>query len=166
MKRIAVIITAMLLLAGGALALGIVTGPFSDKDAATVAANDPAFYNALGYKLAQDGNAVDAQAAFARAVELDQDYENARSNLATIAFNNGDYASAIEQLRWLVENNPANGNYHFDLAQNLASDARYKTADPGELKEAASEFDVAASFGVENAASNAAVVRNVVAEFS
>lgn len=152
----------VILLAGSALAYGVLVGPFESREQLLPAAHDPAFYNALGYHLAQDGKPTEAQAAFAHAVGLKPDYENARSNLATTAFSNGDYTTAIAQLRWLVENYPGNENYKFDLAQNLVSRARYKDADLAKLEEGAVLYESLGDF--PNARENAAIVRNVIAD--
>jgi len=150
---------------GGAFALNLISGPFASKDNALAASNDPAFYNNLGVKLSQEGNTADAALAFRHAIALNTNYEKARSNLATLSFSAGDYDTAIEQLRWLVANTPS-GNYHFDLAQNLASNARYNTGNLDELREAANEFDIAAGYGVAHASENAAIVRAVIADFA
>jgi len=167
MRHIAILITAMLVLAGGALAYGIVAGPMNKEQAAS-AGTDPVFYNELGFKLANEGDGAGAQAAFERAVALKPSYERARSNLATIAFQNSDYAVAITNLRVLVADHPQNANYHFDLAQNLAAQARYKDADLEKLSEAGNEFDAANALqpGFPHATENAAIVRAVAAEFS
>ncbi len=157
----------MLVLAGGALAYGIAVGPMT-KEQAIGAGTDPVFYNELGFKLANGGDNAGAQAAFARAVELDPSYERAQSNLATIAFQNSDYPTAISTLRDLVAAHPQNANYHFDLAENLAAQARYSDADVAKLTEAGNEFDAANALqpGFPHATENAAIVRAVAAEFS
>ena len=167
MKRIIAITSIFIALAAGALALGIVVGPLSADEAAHVS-KDPAFYNSLGYQLVQQGKSVDAQAAFAKAVELDAHYQNALSNLATVAFQNQDYLTAIGALRVLTADYPTNANYHFDLGQNLASQARYVDADLGKLSEAAQEFDTADVLqpGFPHATDNAAIVRGVIADVS
>jgi Flp pilus assembly protein TadD len=166
MRNIAIFVSVLLLLAGGALAVGVMVGPMSEEKAAS-AGNDPVFYNELGFKLAQQGDNAAAQKAFAQAVELKPSYERARSNLATIAFQNEDYATAIEQLQVLVQLSPANAGYHFDLAQNLASQARYKDADLAKLLEAGKEFEKAneLSPGFPHALENARIVRAVAADF-
>jgi Flp pilus assembly protein TadD len=160
-------IAAMLVLAGGALALGIMVGPMSESQA-QAASNDPVFYNELGYQLAQAGDSAGAQTAFSRALALKPDYENARSNLATIAFQNKEYMTAAANLRVLVEQHPYNPQYRFDLAQNLASQARYNDADLAKLQEAAEEFEQADALqpGFPHAKENAAILRQIVAEYS
>jgi Flp pilus assembly protein TadD len=163
MKVIIAVIVAVLITVTSAVALSIIAGPFEQEELIP-AAHDPVFYNELGFKLAQEGRTADAQRAFAKAVELRPTYETARSNLATIAFQNGDYTTAIAQLRVLVTSHPENKNYHFDLAQNLASQARYDDGDIEKLQEAASEFDKAGD--LPHAAENAAIVRTIVAEYS
>ena len=166
MKRVFIAITvllAILVTVAGALALnGLVSGPYTPSQA-EAASNDPHFHNELGYMLAQEGNSLAAQDAFVYAITLDPSYDRARSNLATIAFQNGDYATAIIQLRVLVAQS-SNENYRFDLAQNLASQARYVDADLAKLEEAAAIYESLGDF--PNAAQNAAVLRAVLAEFS
>jgi len=161
MKKFAVVTLALLLCIGGALALSILVGPI---DQSTDVISDARFYNALGYKLAEEGNLADAQTVVAHAVELDPAYENARANLAVLSFQLEDYETAIAQLRVLSRKYPENGGYRFDLAQNLVHQARYKDADLGKLREAAELFEELGDY--PNAANNAAIVRLVIAEFS
>jgi Flp pilus assembly protein TadD len=161
MKRVAIASIILLLCVASTFAL--IAGPFTQQEL-NAATKDPIFYNELGYKLAQEGKNTAAQQAFEQAVALDPAYERARSNLATIAFQNSDYTTAIEHLRVLIAQHPENANYHFDLAQNLASQARYHDADLEKLREAVLEFDKAS--GVPHAAENAEIIRKIITEFS
>ncbi|HIH25136.1 TPA: tetratricopeptide repeat protein [Candidatus Woesearchaeota archaeon] len=162
MHKIAAMVAVFIALAGSALAVGVLVGPFESQEQMLPIQHDPVFYNNLGYELAQQGDLLGAQAAFERAVELRPGYEKARSNLATIAFQRGEYATATSQLRWLVAQYPDNQNYQFDLAQNLVSQARYVDADLAKLEEGAAIYESLGSF--PNAASNAAIVRAVIAD--
>ena len=167
MKHTAMFITATILALvtlGSALAMGVFSGPFASKEQATQASSDPILYNTLGYQLAQEGKGAEAQVAFAKAVSLKSDYENARSNLATISFQNKDYMTAIEQLRWLVAKQPGNADYKFDLAQNLVSQARYIDGDLAKLDEGASIYESLGTY--PHASENAKIVRNVIADVS
>jgi tetratricopeptide (TPR) repeat protein len=157
----AIVIIAVLATVAGAFAFGILVGPGSQEQLLPMA-HDPVFFNELGYRLTEEGKPLEAQAAFARAIELRPEYERARANLATIAFQNADYTAAIEQLRWLHDSAPANPSYTFDLAQNLVHQARYVDADKAKLEEAAALFESIPDY--PNAAANAVVVRNVIAD--
>jgi Flp pilus assembly protein TadD len=154
---IAAVAVAMLLVTI-ASALALVAGPFT-REEALAASQDPRFYNELGYMLAQQEETAAAQDAFERAVEMDSQYVRARSNLATIAFQNADYTTAIEQLRWLTSESPDAG-YSFDLAQNLVHQARFVDQDLTKLEEAAAIFESLGDY--PNAAENARIVRNVL----
>lgn len=162
-KTIITIATLAILLVTVAGAFALIAGPFS-KEQALAASSDPRFYNELGFMLAQEGKNAQAQEAFAAAVQLDPHYENARKNLAVMAFQNQEYEIAIEQGRALAAMQPQNENYRFDLAQALVHQARYVDADLAKLKEAAALFESLGSY--PNAAQNAAVVRAVIAELS
>lgn len=162
MHKIAVMVAVFIALAGSALAVGVLVGPFENREQMLPIQHDPVFYNNLGYELAQQGDLPGAQAAFERAVELKPNYERARSNLATIAFQRGEYETATAQLRWLVMQYPNNQNYQFDLAQNLVSQARYNDADLTKLEEGAAIYESLGDY--PNAAQNAAIVRAVIAD--
>ena len=164
MKRLSAIVLVALFTIAGAFALNIISGPYVSQESASLVARDPAFYNNLGYALAQEGKFDDAQAAFMQAIALNDDYEKARSNLATVSFQNQDYKTAILQLRWLVAHNNKNPNYYFDLAQNLVHQARYVDADTAKFEEAIFAFETAnlLSPGFPYALENAAIVKTVL----
>jgi Flp pilus assembly protein TadD len=162
MNKLIAVTVMMFLLAGSVLAYSVIIGPFDNGVQAQKYQNDPTFYNALGYKLSQEGKNGEAQAAFAHAVILNPDYKNARSNLATIAFANKDYATAIDNLRYLAAQDAANKDYQFDLAQNLVSQARYVDYDIKKLEEGAAIYENLGSY--PHAKENAAIVRTVLAE--
>ncbi len=162
MNKLLVISAMMLIFVSSALAFGILVGPFESHEQMLPIQRDPAFYNTLGYKLSQEGKNSEAQIAFAHAVELNPEYTNARSNLATIAFANKDYTTGIENLRYLVAHDSTNNNYKFDLAQNLVSQARYVDYDVAKLVEAATILESLGNY--PHASENAAIVRTVLAE--
>lgn len=155
----AITVFALLITLAGALALW--SGPYTQEEA-QAALNDPRFYNELGFKFSEQGRMQEAQRAFERAVELDSRYERARSNLATAAFHNQEYETAIEQLRWLTFEFPGNENYRFDLAQNLVSQARYVDGDVAKFEEGAAIYESLGDF--PHAVENAVIVRTVLAE--
>lgn len=95
--------------------------------------------NNLGFYY-KDKNPLLAEDYFKKAIELDPDYENARNNLALLYNINGNYEGAIEQLKKLVELNPQNIHYNYDLAINLAHSFRYKTSSYEELTESINYF--------------------------
>jgi Flp pilus assembly protein TadD len=161
MKKTTIIALALLIAIGGALAITV--GPFTQQSWSE-AKGDPVFYNELGYKLAQSGEMREAQGMFARAVELDASYANARKNLYIAAYENGEYAAAAEQLRWLSANVPSE-SVTFDLAQALVMHARTQATDAGEaiaeLEEAAALLESLGDY--PHAAENAVLVRKVLA---
>lgn len=158
MKK-AFIAIALLVLAS-ASAFALLVGPLTAEQA-----NDPVFYNELGYRLAQAGDMAGAQAAFAKAVRLDASYENARRNLYVAAFQNGGYAAAAEHLRILIAQHDT-AQYRFDLAQALVAHARTHETDAdaaiAQLQEALTHLDAAGDY--PHARENAQIVRAVLAE--
>ncbi len=154
--RTAIIIIIALTVTAGAFALTY--GPFPIQ-----ATEDPVFYNELGYHLSQQGDLEGAQDAFEKAVNIKDDYENARKNLAVAAFQNGDYLTAIEHGRVLAARHGTQ-QYHFDLAQALVAQARFAEDSAEEsvayLFEAVENLKAAGDY--PNAKSNLAIVNRVL----
>ena len=56
-------------------------------------------WNAYGITAAQYGSSRRARQAFTRVLQIDPDYLNARLNLGSLLFLDGDYAEALEAYR-------------------------------------------------------------------
>jgi len=149
-----ILIAVILIVIGTGFALTY--GPFP-ADAGT----DPVFWNELGFQLTQEGRMVEAQDAFLQAVLLDPSYENARKNLYVSAFQNGDFLTAEEHVRYLLEDGET-AERHFDLGQALVMAARSGVVDDPfrTLEEALVHLDTAGDW--PHAQENAVIVRTVL----
>ncbi|MBN2142316.1 hypothetical protein JW711_03210 [Candidatus Woesearchaeota archaeon] len=128
--------------------------------------NDPDFYRSLADELAKQGSIPEAISAYEMCLELKEDYE-VRNNLAVLYYRIMDYDNAMRNLRILVEFDPSNPSYHYDLAVNLVDKFR-NTEDKHleDLYEALSEYEVSEELspGFQNAKSNAAIISKVLSE--
>ncbi|NJL44281.1 MAG: hypothetical protein HC945_03135 [Nitrosarchaeum sp.] len=88
--------------------------------------DDARVHNDLGVFAHDAGDFALARAEFERAVMLDGRYEQGLSNLATLHFHEGRYAQAALVLERLSGLNPAEPQYVYDRAMNLAAIARAK----------------------------------------
>lgn len=155
---------ALVAILGIGTAAALTLGPIS-LDRLGSAQHDPVYWNELGYMLSQEGDLDAAQDAFLQAVLLDPSYENARKNLYVAAFQQGEYLTAQEHLRVLLERSES-AQYHFDYAQALVAWAREQATDAdaavAALEEALGHLEAAGDY--PHARKNAAVVRDVLEE--
>jgi tetratricopeptide (TPR) repeat protein len=125
---------------------------------------DPAFYKSLGNQLVREGQPLSAAAAYEKSLMMQED-SNLRNNLAVIYYQAGQYDDAIRNLLVLVESEPNNPSYHYDLAVNLVD--RFRNTDDKKLDDlytALSEYERAneLSSGFSNAESNIAALKRVL----
>lgn len=71
-------------------------------------AERPAFHLSIGYMAREDGDDARARAAFARAVEIDPEFDQAQIELAVEDFRQGQAAQAIERLKGYIAAHPNN----------------------------------------------------------
>ena len=95
--------------------------------------------NNLGYYY-KDINPTLAIDYFLLALQIDPEYEKARSNLALIYNKNIDYNNAIIHLEILADDYPDNINYNYDLAINYANRFYYITRSTDDLENALKYF--------------------------
>lgn len=126
--------------------------------------NDPEFYKALGNHLAEQEDYTRAIVAYETYLLLAEDMD-VRNNLAVLYYRQARYTEAISQLRVLINSEPENPSYHYDLAVNLVDKFRNTLDQEFEyLSEALEEYETAdeLSPGYENAKENADVLREVL----
>ncbi len=125
---------------------------------------DPEFYKALGNHFAEKQDYANAIIAYESALLLGED-NNVRNNLAVIYYKQGKYSEAIGQLRTLIQTEPDNPGYHYDLAVNLVDRFRNsKEQSLADLQEALSEYEKADSLspGYSHAKENIEVLRRII----
>jgi len=97
--------------------------------------------NNLGYYY-KDKNPLLAEDYFLKALSLDPEYDTARNNLALLYHSVENYGEAVKHLRILVEKNPDNIQYNYDLAVNLGLKYRFGGNDYNDLNEALNYFAI------------------------
>src|SRR4030042_2441187 len=103
---------------------------------------DPEFYKALGNHLAEKGDYGNAIVAYESYLLLGED-EDVRNNLAVLYYKQGRYTEAISQLRILIQMEPDNPSYHYDLAINLVDRFRNSQEQSlADLEEALKEYEL------------------------
>jgi tetratricopeptide (TPR) repeat protein len=88
-----------------------------------------------------------------------------RNNLAVIYYKQGKYTEAISQLRVLIQSEPDNPSYHYDLAVNLVDKFRNSQEQIlADLEEALAEYEKADSLepGYASARENIEVLKKVM----
>ncbi|MFH2020408.1 MAG: tetratricopeptide repeat protein [archaeon] len=101
--------------------------------------SDVAILNNMGYYY-REKNPLAAESYFKKALEIDEDYELARNNLALLYSNLENYNGAIENLRLLVSKHPDSIAYNYDLAINLANRYYHVTKEYDDLYTALDYF--------------------------
>lgn len=125
---------------------------------------DPEFYKALGNYFAEKEDYANAVVAYESALLLGED-SDVRNNLAVIYFKQGKYSEAIAQLRILIQLEPDNPSYHYDLAVNLVDRFRNsKEQSLADLQEALLEYERTDSLspGYSHARENIEVLRRIL----
>lgn len=79
-------------------------------------ANNASFHNLLGMALGQSGNAAGSQAAFEKALQLNQDFTPAKLNLARLEISMKALDAAINRLNDVLKTEPTNSEAMFELA--------------------------------------------------
>lgn len=97
--------------------------------------------NNLGYYY-KDKNPLLAEDYFLKALSLDQEYDTARNNLALLYHGIEQYDNAVTHLKILVERNPDNIQYNYDLAVNLGLKYRFGGNDYNDLISALNYFAI------------------------
>jgi tetratricopeptide (TPR) repeat protein len=127
-------------------------------------AKDPEFYKSLGNYLAEKGDYANAVVAYESALLVGED-KDVRNNLAVIYYKQGKYSEAIAQLRKLIQSEPDNPSYHYDVAVNLVDNFRNsKEQSLADLEEALSEYEKADSLspGYSHAKENIDVLKRLI----
>jgi len=125
---------------------------------------DPEFYKALGNHFAEKQDYANAIIAYESALLLGED-NNVRNNLAVIYYKQGKYSEAIGQLRALIQTEPDNPGYHYDLAVNLVDRFRNgQEQNLADLHEALSEYEKADNLspGYSHTKENIEVLRRII----
>lgn len=125
---------------------------------------DPELYKALGNSFVEKGDYVNAAIAYESCLLLGED-KDVRNNLAVIYYKQGKYTEAISQLRVLIQSEPDNPSYHYDLAVNLVDKFRNSQEQSlADLQEALAEYERADSLqlGYANAKENIEVLKRVM----
>ena len=78
----------------------------------------------LGDALAEQGKREPARAEFAAAITLKPDFAHPYSNIAKLAFNEGDFAAAADWFQKALQRRPRDPEIHSNLAAALASQGR------------------------------------------
>jgi tetratricopeptide (TPR) repeat protein len=76
--------------------------------------------NNLGFYY-REKNPLLAEDYFKKAIDVDEDYDTARQNLAVLYSKNQEYSKAIKEFSVLVLKHPENKTYTYDLAINYAN---------------------------------------------
>jgi tetratricopeptide (TPR) repeat protein len=127
-------------------------------------AKDPEFYKALGNNFAEKEDYARAAIAYESSLLLGED-KVVRNNLAIIYYKQGKYSEAVNQLRALIQSEPENPSYHYDLAVNLVDNFRNsKEQSLQDLEEALAEYEKANNLqpGYSHAAENIEVLKRVM----
>ena len=101
--------------------------------------NDEKLLNNLGFYY-KDINPLLAIDYFNKAIEINPDYESARNNLAILYNYLEDYASAADQLSYLIKLNPDELKYNYDYGLNMAQKYYHQTNNYYDLKTAEQYF--------------------------
>ncbi|MBU0471398.1 MAG: tetratricopeptide repeat protein [Nanoarchaeota archaeon] len=96
--------------------------------------------NNIGVYYVNKGEDDKAIEYFQKAVQQNKDYVTARNNLAVIYNEKEIYSEAIEQLRILVELEPTNPSYNYDLGINIATNIRENEI--GDINEAIKYLEI------------------------
>ncbi|MBU1975407.1 MAG: tetratricopeptide repeat protein [Nanoarchaeota archaeon] len=120
--------------------------------------------NNMGMYYAAKGEYQKAEQFFLEAIEMDQYYVIARSNLAIVYHDMGRYDEAIQQLIVLKKIEPENPSHVYDLGINIAD--LYRTQGIGNLNEAISYFEQADNLepGFLKSKENIIALKEVLAE--
>lgn len=85
---------------------------------------DPVAVQNIGFYAYEQGEVELAEKLFNKAIELDPDYEHARTDLAVLLHEQERYVEAIEQLDALVQIDDSNPEYWYDMGVNLIAEFR------------------------------------------
>jgi len=160
-KTIVLMASLVIIIILAAIALGTrVLAKTQNKDFK----KDPELYKALGNHFAEKQDYANAIIAYESALLLGED-NNVRNNLAVIYYKQGKYSEAIGQLRTLIQTEPDNPGYHYDLAVNLVD--RFRNSQEqnlADLHEALSEYEKAdrLSPGYSHTKENIEVLRRII----
>jgi tetratricopeptide (TPR) repeat protein len=97
--------------------------------------DDPMVLNNLGVSYLES-DVKKAESYFREALRHDPMYVMARKNLAVLQSNQGKYRDAIANYRELIDSNPDNVEYLYDLAVNLGNQFYHESRDVSDLDEA------------------------------
>lgn len=124
-------------------------------------------YNNAAYYAYEQGYPEAAEQLYLMALEENESYAVARYNLATLLFQQQQYAEAIPHLELLHEQNASNPNYAYDLAVNLIEEVRNGNNIDGFMQALDLYREVeAANPGFAHAKENIAVLERILAEAS
>ena len=102
---------------------------------------DTGLLNNLGFYY-KDKNPLLAEDYFLEALSLEPKYDTARNNLALLYHGIEQYDKAVTHLKILVERNPDNIQYNYDLAVNLGLKYRFGGNDYNDLISALNYFAI------------------------
>ncbi len=155
---IALSIVSTVLLAGLAAASGVLIA----------AQTKQAGYNDAAYYAYTAGDKAAAEHLYLLAIKEDPSYRLARYNLATLYFQESRYDDAIGQLETLVQQDPSNAAYHYDLAVNLVENIRQNGKGLDQFDRALSEYKEADALspGFSHVTENIAVLERIKAEYN
>ncbi len=88
----------------------------------------PDLYNSLGLQYLFAGQNIEAETAFAKAVELNPNYITARINLLKVLIKNGKYEQAYENGEILLSKNVSFPDVYYTISENLLLLKRYDEA--------------------------------------
>jgi tetratricopeptide (TPR) repeat protein len=122
---------------------------------------DAFILNNLGVISIQQGKVAVAKGFFERSVLANPLYELPRMSLAILYHQEKEYVAAMFELEFLIEKNPSNPSYHYDLAINIAD--RFREEHVGNLDDAILQFKEAdrQSPGFMKSRENIAALENV-----
>jgi tetratricopeptide (TPR) repeat protein len=127
---------------------------------------DPEFYKSLGNYLAEKEDYANAIVAYESCLLLGDD-KDVRNNLAVIYYKQGKYSEAINQLQTLIQLEPDNPSYHYDLAINLVDRFRNsKEQSLADLENALVEYEKVDALqpGYSHARDNIEVLKRIIGE--
>ena len=126
--------------------------------------DDPRVHFVAGNFFFYEENYASAIVEYEKAVALNPEYKEALSNLAVSYNKVGEHDKAAAALRKLVELDPANANFHYDLAVEVV--LTIKEDNDGtiaEVEEAITHFE--AADGLANAEENIAFLENLRSQY-
>ena len=152
MRPLVFVVIALLLVASVAAA-----GVLIMSESKSAGLNNAAFY------IYHDGRSEDAEQLYRMALNEEPSYQLARYNLATLLFQESRFPEAASELEMLIAQDPANAQYHYDLAVNLIENIRQQHEGLDQFDRAIAEYETAAQLqpGIANVKENLAVLYRI-----